>query len=122
MEWAISFLSDTHIVVVKTEGVASEATSLDMAKSIGKAMLQYKSVRCLIDHSAIKSVTGSIAKTYHRPEELNEIGVPRNIKVAEVTPPEHKEHFNFFETVCRNRGFDFSVFENREAAMEWLTK
>jgi hypothetical protein len=121
MEWSISFLPDAHIIVVQTEGIVNESDTLNMAKDVKKAMVQYKASGCLIDHSSIKSVTGSIVKTYYRPEELSGMGVPRNIRIAVVAPQEHKGHFNFLETVCRNRGFDFSLFENRETAIEWLT-
>ena len=40
--------------------------------------------------------------------------------VAEVVKPEHREFFNFLETVCVNRGFIFSIFHDQKAALEWL--
>jgi hypothetical protein len=122
MEWTISFLSDLQIVVIQTHGIADETTSLEMAKSIAKAMAQHQAMRCLVDHSAISSVSGSVVKTYYRPDELREVGIPSKVKIAEVVSPIHKEHFGFLENVCRNRGFDFLVFNDQEAAIKWLTK
>lgn len=122
MEWTISFLPDQQIVVIQTHGVANETSSLEMAKSISKTMLEYHAMRCIIDHSDISSVSGNVVEIYHRPQELREIGVSSMAKIAEVVLPAHREHFGFLETVCRNRGFDFGIFNNQESAIQWLTK
>jgi hypothetical protein len=45
MEWTISFLLDERIVVIKTQGIADETSSFEMAKSIPKAMIEYKTIR-----------------------------------------------------------------------------
>jgi hypothetical protein len=122
MEWTISVLHDQQILVIQTRGVADETSSIKMAESIAKAMAQYKVMRCLIDHSAISAVTGGTFEIYSRPNELAGIGVPSKVKIAEVVLPAHRAHFGFLETVCRNRGFDFRIFDDREFALEWLTK
>jgi hypothetical protein len=44
------------------------------------------------------------------------------LALAEVIKPEHKDFFEFLETVFVNRGFKFAVFENRNSALEWLLK
>ena len=120
MEWKSSFLSDQQIVVIQTYGIADDAGSLEMAKNISRVMMQYKAARCLIDHSAIISVSGSSVEIYYRPQGLTETGIPSEVKIAEVVRPVHKEHFGFLETVFRNRGFDFRVFDDRESAIQWL--
>jgi hypothetical protein len=122
MEWTISFLLDERIVVIKTQGIADETSSFEMAKSIPKAMIEYKTIRCLIDHSAIKSVSGNASEIYNRPKKFLKIGIPFKVKIAEVVLPVYKEHFDFLETVCRNRGFDFRTFDDQESAIQWLTK
>jgi hypothetical protein len=122
MEWTISYEPDHQIVVIQTQGIADEAGSLDMAKSISKSMREYKATRCLIDHRGISSVTGNVIRLYNRPKILRGIGVPNNIKIAQVVLLDHRAHFGFLETVCRNNGFDFCVFNKREPAMEWLIK
>jgi|WetSurMetagenome_2_1015567.scaffolds.fasta_scaffold191995_1 hypothetical protein len=122
MEWTASFLSDQQIVVIQTHGVADEKSSLQMAKSIQTTMMQYKTKRCLIDHTAIDSFSGSSVDIYYRPQGLSGTGVPSDVKIAEVVRPAHREHFRFLETVCRNRGLDFRIFDDRESAIQWLTK
>ena len=122
MEWTISYQPEQRVVIIQTQGIADETRTLEMAKSISKSMQEHKSTRCLIDHSAISSVTGDVIKVYNRPKILRGIGVPRNIKIAEIVLPDHRAHFGFFETVCRNNGFDLLIFNDRESAIDWLTK
>jgi hypothetical protein len=122
MEWTISFLSDQQIVVIKTRGIADEKSSIEMAKGIPKTMMEYKVTRCLIDHSAISSVSGNVINIYNRPRELHKVGIPVTVKIAEVVLPVHRAHFGFLETVCRNNGFDFCIFGEQESAIQWLTK
>ena len=122
MEWTISFLPEKRIVVIKTYGVADETSSMEMVKNISRNMAKHLSLRCLIDHTDISSVSGSTVEIYYRPKGLINIGVPFKVTIAEVIKPEHREHFHFLETVFRNRGFNFRIFDDRESAMEWLTK
>lgn len=122
MEWTISFLPDHQVVVIQTQGVADEASSIEMAKNISKIMIEHKSTRCLIDHSAIHSVSGSVVNIYNRPQELRKVGISATVKIAEVVLPAHKTHFGFLETVCRNNGFDFCIFNEQGPAIQWLTK
>jgi hypothetical protein len=121
MEWTISFQPVQQIVVIQTQGVADETSSLKMAKSILRTMQEHSALRCLIDHSALGAVSGKVFKIYYRPQELRKVGVPANIKIAEVVLPVHEEHFGFLETVCRNNGFNFRIFTDRESAIQWLT-
>lgn len=122
MDWAITFLPKQRIVVIQTYGVADEKSSIEMAKIISKTMAKHLATRCLIDHTAIHSVSGSTVEIYFRPDRFVRLGVPVKIKIAEMVLPEHKEHFGFLETVCRNRGFNFRIFGDRESAIQWLTE
>jgi hypothetical protein len=120
MEWTISFLAEQQVAVIQTRGVADEAGSLEMAKDIIKCMGQYNTARLLIDHSELRAVSGKTINVYYRSQELRSMGVPVKVKIAEVILPAHREHFGFLETVCRNRGVDFAIFDDRESAMHWL--
>jgi len=122
MEWTISFLPDKRIAIIETRGVADEPGSIEMAKNISKTMAKYLTTRCLIDHSALSAVASSTIGIYHRPTGFINIGIPFRVKIAEVVLPAHKKHFAFLETVCRNRGFNFCIFDERESALQWLAK
>jgi len=120
MEWNATFLPEDRIVVIETSGVGDKESSMEMTKSIVKTMMVHRSTRCLVDHSAIESVTGNTFEIYDRPRSFVKLGVPFKIRMAEVVRREHREHFGFLETVCRNRGFVFQLFIDRESALAWL--
>jgi len=121
MEWTISFLAEQQIVVIQTQGIADETSSLEMVKSLPKAMRENQAMRCLIDHRELSSVSGNSIEIYYRSKEISEMSIPSEVKIAEVVPPDQRGHFGFLETVCRNRGFDFRIFNDPEPAMQWLT-
>jgi len=93
-----------------------------MAKAIASEASRYKAIKILIDHSYIEDVLGEITDIYARPREFQQIGIPRPIKIAEIIRTEHKEHFKFLELVLLNQGFEFLVFNDREAALKWLMR
>jgi hypothetical protein len=122
MEWTVSFLSEEQTVVFQTHGVADEESSFAMVDSIFTTMSQYRALRLLIDHREIESVTGNTFEIYLRPKVIREMGVPPNVKIAELVLPTHREHFGFMETVFQNRNIQFLIFNDRESAMKWLTE
>ena len=122
MDWTTSYLPEQRIVIIETQGIADDAGSVEMAKSILKTMQEHSALLCLIDHSAIKAVLGGTVPIYYRPRELREAGIPSNIRIAEVVHPIHKSHFSFFETVCQNFCINLRVFNDRESAIRWLTQ
>lgn len=122
MEWKITLNEEKQYAEIVTRGIADKDGSLDMAKEISTFMPKNRVTKALIDHSNISSVSGRPVQMFRRSKEFNEIGVIPGIKIAEVVKPEHKEFFDFLETVCANRGFLFSIFNDRKSALEWLLK
>ena len=121
MEWEISLNQKDGYLDVVTSGLADKDGSLAMVRAIFGAMQADRITKILIDHRNIKNVIGNTCDIYTRPETFRQIGVPQQIKIAEIIRPEHAEHFQFFETVCRNRGFQLSIFQKKDAAVSWLT-
>ena len=120
MNWTIKINEEDRYVEIVTSGYADKEGSLNMVKDTMAASGRSKIKKILIDHSNIDSVSGEALEIYDRPKELEKIGVIHGIKVAEVVKPEHDEFFYFLETVCRNRGYQFSIFFDYNSAMEWL--
>lgn len=120
MEWTITLNEESQYAEIVTSGIADRDGSLAMAKAISIALSKTKIKKMLIDHRNISTVSGSTTEIYSRPKEFKEIGVIQDIKVAEVVKPEHKAFFNFLETVCVNRAYRFSIFDDRKSALEWL--
>ena len=122
MEWTITLNEENLYVEIVTGGVADREGSLEMVKAISSALSKTQILKVLIDHRNISRVSGRAVDIYNRPMELKDVGVIQGIQVAEVVRPEHKEFFRFFETVCVNRGYLFSIFDNKKSALEWLLK
>jgi hypothetical protein len=120
MEWTITLNEKPKYAEVVTYGIADREGSLKMAKELYMVLSKAKMKKILIDHSNISAVSGRMMEVYNRPKEFQETKVPFGIKVAEVIKAEHTDFFRFFETVCVNRGFIFSIFENKKLALEWL--
>ena len=124
MEWKIEINDETkykdRYIEIITSGIADNDNSLKMAKAITHTMKTNRITKALIDHRNLVDVTGSTMDIYNRTKLFRIIGVILRIKIAEIIKPEHMEHFKFFETVCVNRGYNISVFQDREKALSWL--
>lgn len=120
MEWNIVMHDKDRYVEVITSGIADKDSSLKMACAIAHTMRTHRVTKVLIDHCNIEGVAGTTIDIYDRPAVFKLIGILLSIKIAEIINPEHWEHFRFFETVCRNRGYQLSVFEDKDKALKWL--
>mgnify|MGYP003565253679 CR=1 FL=1 len=120
MEWSIALNEENQYAEVVTSRIADRDGSIEMAKEIAMVLSKVKIKKILIDHSNISAVSGGIEEIYHRPRELKEIGAPQGIQVAEIVKEDHKSFFRFLETVCVNRGYIFSIFNDKKSAVGWL--
>ena len=122
MEWTIAIHKEEEYAEIITSGIADIPGSLQMSKAIAEAMGGNGIKKALIDQRNIDAVSGGLGEVYHRPKQLEKMGVVYGLSLAEVIKPEHKEFFGFLETVFVNRGFRFAIFDDREAAINWLLK
>lgn len=120
MEWTITLNEKNQYAEIVTGGIADRDGSREMVKEISKVLSNAKIKKILIDHRNIIAVSGGAAEIYQRPKELKGLGAVRGIKVAEVVKADHKLFFQFLETVCVNRGFIFSIFDDKKSALGWL--
>jgi hypothetical protein len=120
MEWTIVSREDDGYVSVVTRGVADQTGSLEMAHALTDVMRRHRLTNVVIDHRGVGRVEGLPSDVYDRPKIFRAIGASPGIRVAELIRAEHADHFAFFETVCRNQGFQFSVFTNEDEALDWL--
>jgi hypothetical protein len=120
MEWKIEIKGNKQYVEVITSGIADKDGSLNMAKAIAHTMRTNRITKALIDHRNLTGVTGDTLDIYKRPKLFPIIGMLLKVRVAEIIKPEHRDHFRFFETVCINKGYQISIFQNKEQARSWL--
>jgi len=122
MEWTITLHQAEQYAEVVTSGPADTSGTLEMVKAIAATLKPARITNILIDHTNISSVSGGVGEVYFRPQKIKGSGIPRGTKIAEIIRPEHKEFFDFLETVSTNRGLKFSIFLDRASALEWLLK
>jgi hypothetical protein len=120
MEWMITLNEEGQYAEIVTSGIVDKDGTREMAKAISVVLSKAKIKKILIDHRNVSAVSGGILDIYQRPKELEEFGAVRGIHVAEVVKEEHNEFFSFLETVCVNRGYIFSIFNDKKSALGWL--
>lgn len=79
--------------------------------------------RFLVDAEAAE-FSASLADLFNLPtKQYIEEGAERSGRVACLLPtsPKEKQAMEFYETVCRNRGWMVQVFAQRQDAIDWLT-
>lgn len=75
--------------------------------------------RLLVDHRGISSVSGTMGKYEFAYENGQKVGLTLDWKVALLRDKDEAE-IQFLETVMRNAGYDFRIFNKKEEAVDWL--
>jgi hypothetical protein len=119
----VRFLEEAGVVEMVFVGSAS-AEEIDAGMvAAGTAGAEHLSRRYLVD--VREQVSGGTAFDILALGEFLASLPPDVIeREAVLLPldPAAVEEFQFFETVCRNRGLDVRVFTERDAALAWLTE
>ena len=112
--FVIQFDADTQIMHVIQNGVYEISESTDMMDYLSKLMLTNNCNKVLIDYrnGSIKAKTIDI---YNRPKKLERAGLPRNYKIAILYGVQNEQE-NFYETVLKNRGYNFRKCNDAEEA------
>ncbi|NUM49296.1 MAG: hypothetical protein HUU38_31735 [Anaerolineales bacterium] len=120
LAWQFSLDETQSILIVKTEGTLDIEAATQM-RNEGAAMIRQTGVlRCLLDHRALKGDTLSTLDIYGLPQRYKELGISHRFKMAVVVPERFRRNMLFFETVCRNNGYQVSVFFDCGEALAWL--
>jgi len=121
MEWEIKYQEEHGVVYARPTGFASEEAWLQMAAECVAIANEHDSNKFLMDERDLTLKT-SISEIYDWPGSMDESGIIRGNKMAFLycESPSNKSDYRFFETVSRNRGYNFRVFEEQQKAMAWL--
>jgi hypothetical protein len=93
-----------------------ESTTTVMAMS-----KKHKTGKILMDDSKLE-IAVSTAEIYKLPLFYDDVKANRRSKIALILPtaPQAREDVQFYETVCRNRGWFIKAFNGRQEAIDWL--
>ncbi len=120
MDWKISFDEKEYVLCVKTYRILDVESNKAMTKECLEIIKEKNYRRWLIDNRKITFQAFGTFDIHSLPKLYDELGFPRNLRLAEVTLKEYASDFSFYETVCRNRGYMVSVFYDVESALQWL--
>ena len=66
----------------------------------------------------------SILEVYQFPAIYSEVGVDRSAKIAVIMNPKlaDSRSLRFYEDVCRNEGYNVTLFDTEDQAFAWLER
>lgn len=118
----IRYLEADDIVQLRTDGVYELDGEIDTLKLLAARLKEHNCHKLLIDHRQTRVVT-KILDSYDRPQLYEKLWGDRtsvrSIRSA-IVFSEITEDYRFLENVVRNRGWDMSIFDDYDAAREWL--
>jgi hypothetical protein len=122
MTWNVKYDSELKLVQCTVVGPntadqinASVLETISLAKRKATNLL-------LLDCSKLERALSTL-DVYQMPRFYVDIKINRRNKVAVILPVQQqaREDVHFYETVCRNQGWNVKAFQGRQAALDWLT-
>ena len=122
MAWYVEYNPDYGIIECRAEGFLTAKEIKEASEKTIALSGENDTKLILIDDSQVEETIETL-EIYELPRYYEEINVDRKVKVAVILPnvPKAREDVLFFETVCRNRGWNIHTFTKRKEALEWLT-
>jgi len=105
--------------------VFKQPYTAQLAFKIAEEMVAFRKILtilgCLIDIRGTKSVSSVVDKYKFAHEKAPTIGLPRHWQIAFLID-EGDDSPDFIETVMKNAGYMFQVFNNEHEALDWLRR
>jgi len=121
MPTEIQYLEDKKIVSIKQSGKISAAEMRKTAMEAQKLAIENGTNLVLSDNTEMVT-DARTTDLFNLPRLYEELGVSKSSKIAIVMNivSGRKDYYQFYETVCRNVGYDVKLFNDTEAAEKWL--
>jgi hypothetical protein len=121
MPWKIVYHESDAIVETTYAGVLTVDALREAVRRTLEVSVERGTSRFLADCSRLEG-GHSVLDLFDLAEELSGGNADRKLKEAVILPRKAGPAANadFWETACRNRGFNVRLFQAREVAIEWL--
>ena len=119
MNSEFEYLEDKDIVLVRTVGSNEFSTEIDTVNEVASNLKKHNCNRLLFDFRASNLIANTM-DIFDRPEIYGSLGIERSIKSA-IVVKELNANMRFYETVCQNRSWNFKIFDDYDASIDWLT-
>ena len=114
----ITYLKDKDIIQLRTSGTYELEAEVETLKNVASKLKEHNCNRCIFDHRETNVIARTIT-SYDRPDLYDEIWGDRSA-CASIVFKEIKAEFRFLETAARNRGWNVRIFDDYDAAVNWL--
>ncbi|HXX95145.1 MAG TPA: STAS/SEC14 domain-containing protein [Planctomycetota bacterium] len=108
------------ILELRVEGSLTESTIQDLLRSLAELLAERKPTRILLDGRTITGAPSTLDR-YTLGSGLARI-LPNAVRAAMVVRKEMIDPGKLGVVVARNRGLAANSFDDREAAIRWLTE
>lgn len=121
MAWSMEFTDAGRILKVLIQGPISGAEVAQMTQESVGLVASRQVTRVVLDCAAAE-MDVPILDVYKLPDLYAARGVPRQVRAAVILPRAgyRLDIYEFYEDVCRNRGYFVKLFEREAEAWEWV--
>ncbi len=123
MPWSVNYDVELRIVTGLFVGRLVDDDFKDATIKMIELAKANDTKRFLIDDSEWEG-GATVSGLFELPDMYEKLQVDRNSRAALILPAASRtaevSDARFYETVCRNRGWNVKVFKEREKAIEWL--
>jgi len=121
MPWSMEFADEGRILKVLIQGPMSGRDVAEMTRESVGLVAERQLTRVVLDCFAAQ-MDVPILDVYKLPDLYSARGVPRQIRAAVILPREgyRRDIYEFYEDVCRKRGYFVKLFEREAEAWSWV--
>jgi hypothetical protein len=125
MKYSVA-LDASEFIIAAAAGEWDAAADDEFVRTIVRAVAESRCPRILLDIRDLTNIDLSTLRLYDRARMLHERrrnnpGARARVAILHAPADEdNRESYQFFEDTARNRGLPYRLFEDREAALDWL--
>lgn len=122
MSWEVCYLDEQKIILVKNQGHLTYQDFSDEINAIVSLSEKHQAYKIVVDDTEMSTSIGTI-DIYSFPKLYEGAGLSKRCIIAVVVSEDENAlaDFEFFETVCINRGYLTKTFFSMAEAKVWLT-
>ena len=121
MPWSMEFTDEGRILKVLIQGRISSSEVAEITRESVAAAVKTQVTRIVLDCADAK-MDVPILDVYKLPDLYSAQGLSRQVHAAVIMSREgyRREIYEFYEDVCRNRGYFVRLFEQEQDAWNWV--
>lgn len=121
MPYTVSHIEDGNIICISARGHLTIEDYKKGSQEVVDMLKKHSSLRLFVDDRLLHNVA-SIADLYDLTHFFYEIELPLKLRIAILIGinTTNTKDIVFFETACRNRGYNMQIFQSENEVFKWL--